>query len=42
VALTALAIYSVSFGAPTITVVAPKPIAAEFAGVPSVPALQSR
>jgi MFS family permease len=39
VALTALGIYSVSFGAPTITVVALKPIAAELGGVRSVPAL---
>ncbi len=39
VALTALGIYSVSFGAPTITVVALKPIAAEFGGGRSVPAL---
>lgn len=39
VALTALAVYSVSFGAPTITVVAMKPIAAELGGARSVPAL---
>lgn len=39
VALTALGIYSVAFGAPTITVVALKPIAAEFGGARSVPAL---
>jgi MFS family permease len=39
VALTALGIYSVSFGAPTITVVALKPIAAELGGARSVPAL---
>src|SRR5690242_5480479 len=39
VALTALAVYSVSFGAPTITVVALKPIAAELGGARSVPAL---
>src|SRR5690348_18426996 len=39
VALTALGVYSVSFGAPTITVVALKPIAAEFGGARSVPAL---
>jgi MFS family permease len=39
VALTALGIYSVSFGAPTITVVALKPIAVELGGARSVPAL---
>ncbi len=40
VALTALGIYAVSFGAPIITVVALKPIAAELgAGARSVPAL---
>ena len=39
VALTALGIYSVSFGAPTITVVALKPIAAELGSARSVPAL---
>jgi MFS family permease len=39
VALTALAIYAVSFGAPTITVVALKPIAVELGGARSVPAL---
>ena len=39
VALTALGIYTVSFGAPTITVVALKPIAAELGGSRSVPAL---
>jgi MFS family permease len=40
VALTALGIYSVSFGAPVITVVALKPIAAELSGgARSVPAL---
>ncbi len=39
VALTALAIYSVSFGGPTITVVALKTIAAELGGARSVPAL---
>ncbi len=39
VALTALGIYTVSFGAPVITVVALKPIAAEFGGARSVPAL---
>ncbi len=39
VALTALGIYTVSFGAPTITVVALKPIAAELGGARSVPAL---
>lgn len=39
VALTALGVYSVSFGAPTITVVALKPIAAELGGARSVPAL---
>src|SRR5437870_11447493 len=39
IALTALGIYTVSFGAPTITVVALKPIAAEFGGARSVPAL---
>jgi MFS family permease len=38
VALTALGIYSVSFGAPTITVVALKPIAAELGSARSVPA----
>jgi MFS family permease len=39
VALTALGVYSVSFGAPTITVVALKPIAAELGDARSVPAL---
>jgi MFS family permease len=39
VALTALGIYAVSFGAPTITVVALKPIAAELGSARSVPAL---
>src|SRR3954451_17604803 len=39
VALTALGIYSVSFGAPVITVVALKPIAAEFGTARSLPAL---
>jgi MFS family permease len=39
VAVTALGILSVSFGAPTITVVALKPIAADLGGVRSVPAL---
>jgi MFS family permease len=39
VALTALAIYSISFGAPTITVVALKSIATELGGARSVPAL---
>src|SRR5438067_436553 len=39
VAFTALAIYSVSFGAPLITVVALKPIAAELGSARSVPAL---
>ena len=39
VAATALGILSVSFGAPTITVVALKPIAADLGGVRSVPAL---
>ena len=39
VALTALGIYSVSFGAPVITVVALKPIAAELGSPRSVPAL---
>ena len=39
VALTALGIYSVSFGAPVITIVALKPIAAELGGARSVPAL---
>jgi MFS family permease len=39
VALTALGVYSVSFGAPTITVVALKPIAAELGGARSAPAL---
>src|ERR1051326_3768399 len=39
VALTALGIYAVSFGAPIITVVALKPIAAELGGARSVPAL---
>jgi MFS family permease len=39
VAVTALAILSVSFGAPIITIVALKPIAAEFGNARSVPAL---
>src|SRR5437763_14524252 len=39
VALTALGIYTVSFGAPMITVVALKPIAAELGSARSVPAL---
>src|SRR5438132_7138337 len=39
VAVTALGILSVSFGAPTITVVALKPIAADLGGARSVPAL---
>ncbi len=39
VALTALAIYTVSFGAPVITVVALKPIAAELGDARSVPGL---
>src|SRR4051812_32126064 len=39
VAATALGILSVSFGAPTITVVALKPIAADLGDVRSVPAL---
>src|SRR5579872_5044989 len=39
VALTALGVYSVSFGAPYITIVALKPIAAELGGARSVPAL---
>src|SRR3982075_3207120 len=39
IAFTALAIYTVSFGAPTITVVALKPIAAELGSARSVPAL---
>jgi MFS family permease len=39
VAVTALAILSVSFGAPTITIVALKPIAADLGGIRSVPAL---
>jgi MFS family permease len=39
VALTALGIYSVSFGAPVITVVALKQIAADLGGARSVPAL---
>ncbi len=39
VALTALGIYTVSFGAPLITVVALKSIAAEMGGARSVPAL---
>src|SRR5437763_8676040 len=39
VALTALGIYTVSFGAPTITVVARQPIAAELGSARSVPAL---
>ena len=39
VAVAALGILSVSFGAPTITVVALKPIAADLGGVRSVPAL---
>jgi MFS family permease len=37
--VTALGVYSVSFGAPTITVVALKPIAADLGGARSVPAL---
>ena len=39
IAWTALAIYTVSFGAPVITVVALKPIAAELGDARSVPAL---
>ena len=39
VALTALGVYAVSYGAPYITVVALKPIAAELGGARSVPAL---
>src|SRR5947208_190450 len=39
IALTALGLYTVSFGAPTITVVALKPIAAELGSARSVPAL---
>ena len=39
IAVTALGILSVSFGAPVITIVALKPIAAEFGDVRSVPAL---
>jgi MFS family permease len=39
VALTALAVYTVSFGAPVITVVALKPIAAEMGDARSVPGL---
>src|ERR1700756_2385418 len=39
VAVTALGVLSVSFGGPTITVVALKPIAADLGGVRSVPAL---
>ena len=39
VAVAALGILSVSFGAPTITIVALKPMAAEFGNVRSVPAL---
>jgi hypothetical protein len=39
VAVTALGILSVSFGGPTITIVALKPIAAELGNVRSVPAL---
>src|SRR5712691_10051617 len=39
IALTALGIYTVSYGAPIITVVALKPIAAELGGARSVPAL---
>jgi MFS family permease len=39
VALTALGVYTVAFGAPIITVVALKPIAAEMGGARSVPAL---
>jgi len=39
IALTALGIYTVSYGAPVITVVALKPIAAELGGARSVPAL---
>jgi MFS family permease len=38
IAITALGILSVSFGAPVITIVALKPIAAEFGNVRSVPA----
>src|SRR4051794_22246879 len=39
VALTALGIYAVSFGAPIIAIVALKPMAAELGGARSVPAL---
>lgn len=39
IALTALGIYTVSFGAPVITVVGLKPIAAEMGGARSIPAL---
>src|SRR5437773_8484856 len=39
IVLTALAVYTVSYGAPVITVVALKPIAAELGGARSVPAL---
>ena len=39
VAITSLGILSVSFGAPVVTIVALKPIAAEFGDVRSVPAL---
>ncbi|HEX2151646.1 MAG TPA: MFS transporter [Stellaceae bacterium] len=39
IALTALAVYTVSFGAPVITVVALKPIAAELGDARSVPGL---
>src|SRR5437763_15956437 len=39
VVLSALAVYSVSYGAPVVTVVALKPIAAELGGARSVPAL---
>jgi MFS family permease len=41
VAITALAILAVSFGAPLITIVALKPIAADYGNVRSVPALSS-
>src|SRR5260370_4409171 len=39
IALTALGIYTVAFGAPAIAVVGLKPIAAELGGARSVPAL---
>src|SRR5437764_111178 len=41
IALAALAITTVSYGSPLITAVALKPIAAEFGGLRSIPALAS-